>query len=277
MAADEELFRYDYVHLLPKQQVGLNAHEQWELSYIITGSGMRLIGDRTEPFESGEIVLIPPMIPHCWYFDDTSVDSRGRIANVSVFFHTTLLENISNALPQLEPSAEWMMSQDSAVKLGKAKEDTVSSILLDMRREDEPSRLVSFQRIMLALSSGSEDEIAGRRPASDKIQQRLNEIRSYVICNAERHISLDDIARHVGMNRSSFCVFFKKETGKPFVDFLNEYRISVACKLLVDTGLEVADICFRSGFNSIPYFNRAFLRYAGTTPLKYRKRCHNLL
>lgn len=40
----------------------------------------------------------------------------------------------------------------------------------------------------------------------------LNRIQVYV-CNAKRNITLDDIARHVGMNRTSFCLFFKKAKG----------------------------------------------------------------
>ena len=41
----------------------------------------------------------------------------------------------------------------------------------------------------------------------------LNRIQLYVVCNAKRNITLDDIARHVGMNRTPFCLFFKKAKG----------------------------------------------------------------
>lgn len=50
---------FDHVHLAPNEQIGMHQQSTWELSYVITGAGMRMIGDMTEPFTSGEVILIP--------------------------------------------------------------------------------------------------------------------------------------------------------------------------------------------------------------------------
>lgn len=91
-----------------------------------------------------------------------------------------------------------------------------------------------------------------------------------MVCNARREISLDDVARHVGMNRASFCVFFKKATGKTFVNYLNEYRIELACKLLEEKKMAVSEICYQAGFNNVPYFNRVFKKLKGVAPTEYK-------
>ena len=75
----------------------------------------------------------------------------------------------------------------------------------------------------------------------------MNQIQTYVICNAKRDITLDDVARYVGMNRASFCIFFKKATGKTFVTYLNEYRIGLACQLLRQKRMTVSEICYNVG------------------------------
>lgn len=49
------------------EQISFHQSPDWELSYIITGSGTRVIGDVMETFSKGEIIFIPPMIPHVWY------------------------------------------------------------------------------------------------------------------------------------------------------------------------------------------------------------------
>ena len=97
----------------------------------------------------------------------------------------------------------------------------------------------------------------------------LNRIQVYVVCNAKRNITLDDIARHVGMNRTSFCLFFKKATGKTFVIYLNEYRIEFACRLLKLRKKSIAEICYQAGFNNVPYFNRIFKKATGVSPSEY--------
>ena len=97
------------------------------------------------------------------------------------------------------------------------------------------------------------------------------QVRIYVSCNYHCSISLDEIANHVGMNRSAFCTFFRKHTGQTFVDYLNAYRVNIAHRLLVWEGMPVAEACFASGFNDVAYFCRTFKRYKGFPPSRARK------
>jgi AraC-like DNA-binding protein len=91
-----------------------------------------------------------------------------------------------------------------------------------------------------------------------------------MVCNAKRRISVSEISRHIGMSKSSFCIFFKKATGKTFVNYLNEYRIETACQLLNTTKNSVSDICYEVGFEDIPYFNRVFKKTKSMSPKEYR-------
>jgi len=264
-------FTYDSVHLAPSEQIGLHSQESWELSYIIKGSGSRLIGDRTEPFSSGEVVLIPPEIPHCWYFDGSDVDNRGRIANISMSFKTSILDSLVGLFPEFAPIIDKLKQLNTAVKLGRSKANSIIPILEDMRSQSDDQRVISFLRIIPILASYGSDKVVGARTVENREQERLNDIRIYVICNATRDISLDEMAKHVGMNKSAFCTFFKKSTGKTFTDYLNEYRIELACRLLNQGKLSISEVCFQSGFNSVPYFNRIFKRYKFCSPKEYRR------
>ena len=95
-------------------------------------------------------------------------------------------------------------------------------------------------------------------------------IRIFVTCNAYRNISLDDVVRHVGMNKSAFCTFFKQSIGKTFITYLNEYRIELACQLLKQENISISEICYHVGFTDIPYFNRVFKKHKGCSPSQYR-------
>lgn len=268
-------FRYDYIRLLPGEQIGLHRQQSWELSYVIVGSGMRLVGDTTEPFRAGEVVLVPPDIPHCWYFDEQATDAQGRIGNVTIVFGDDFLERVASAFPEMQRVVEHTRGRRDAVKFGSASAVRMSALMEEMRYLTSAERLAPMLQLLLLMAREGGEYVIGKHQRHDREQERLNEIRTYVICNAHRDISLDDVARHVRMNRAAFCVFFKRVTGRTFVHYLNEYRIELACRILQepDSGRSIAEVCYHVGFNNVPYFNRVFKRIKGFTPKEYARIC----
>jgi AraC-like DNA-binding protein len=260
------------VQIAPKEQIGMHQQNTWELSWIIIGSGMRIIGDTTEEFTSGEVVLIPPEIPHCWYFDNEITDKKGKIANVSLFWGNDFLNICSNCFPELHEHCQKINELTNAIRFSGEKLDIIISILKKMQQENEIKRIASIIELIITIAEDEDSQcIVGKYQKMDKKKRRLDQIQIFVICNIKRHITLLDIARHVGMNRASFCVFFKKATGKTFINYLNEYRIELACQLLKESKNNIADICYETGFNDIPYFNRTFKRLKKVSPTKYRR------
>ena len=98
----------------------------------------------------------------------------------------------------------------------------------------------------------------------------MTQIKSFVNCNYMHEIKIDEIASHIGMNRSSFCSFFKKETGQTFTHYLNEKRISLACELLENEDMNINEIGQAVGIPDTPYFCRIFKTFKGLTPTEYR-------
>ena len=80
---------------------------------------------------------------------------------------------------------------------------------------------------------------------------------------------MDEIADLTNMTTTSFCRYFKLNTGKSFIQYVNEYKINHAAKLLMETELNIKTVCFDSGFNNFSNFNRFFKKYYQITPKKY--------
>jgi AraC-like DNA-binding protein len=77
------------------------------------------------------------------------------------------------------------------------------------------------------------------------------------------------MARQFGMNISAFSRYFKEKTGKTLVRYINEMRISYACKLLQENSQSISQVCFECGFNNLSNFNRFFKEKMGVTPSEY--------
>lgn len=267
-------FYFADVRLLPQEQIALHEQDSWEVSWIVLGSGQRQTGDTTEPIVPGEVVLVPPGIPHCWMFDGRSTDSDGRVANVCMSFTNGLLESIATAFPELAVALVRLREYQQVVRFEGQTLQRLRTLLERMRYETAAQRIPTLLQILLVIAYGEGLQV-GNYQKTTHAEQRLERIRTYVVCNAMRDISIADIATHVGMNRAAFCSFFKRETGKTFVTYLNEYRIELACQIMRRTKNSIAEVCYQAGFNSVSYFNRTFKRSRGMSPSEYRQRGHS--
>ena len=106
---------------------------------------------------------------------------------------------------------------------------------------------------------------------------KIDLIFSHVSKNFKQPIPLDEIAEKVSMTVPAYCRYFKKSTGKTFTQFVNEFRIVHATKLLAENPSSITDICFESGFNNFSHFNKLFKKFTGKSPLKYRNEMKQLV
>ncbi|HAC20736.1 MAG TPA: AraC family transcriptional regulator [Porphyromonadaceae bacterium] len=97
----------------------------------------------------------------------------------------------------------------------------------------------------------------------------------YMNENIERHITLEDIADHVGYSTSYFSSVFTKEQGCSPVKYLNKIRVDEACKLLEDPTMQINQICFKIGITDSFYFSRMFKKAMGVSPMQYRDKIRN--
>ena len=84
-------------------------------------------------------------------------------------------------------------------------------------------------------------------------------------------LTLNDMAASVHMSPKYFCRFFKATTHRTPVDYLNYYRIELACNEIADADRNLTEIALDVGFSSLNYFIRQFKKYKGITPGQYQE------
>lgn len=260
-------FRFDHVRLHPAEQIGLHHHPTWELSYIVAGNGRRVIGDTRERFKAGEIVLVPPDMPHHWAFDDDT----EMIENITVAFSEDFVQSVARMFPEMASVLSIFSNVTRSCGFTGMTRHKIARALTDMCSMSDAEKLVELLRIFNIMADSGEFSITGTKKISTKTEDWLKEVDIYVRCNYKKNILLDDVANHMGMSRSSFCTAFRRHTGKTFITYLNKYRMNVALYLLSKGGSGIAQVCYQSGFNDVPYFNRLFKRINGMTPSEYSR------
>jgi two-component system response regulator YesN len=98
-------------------------------------------------------------------------------------------------------------------------------------------------------------------------------IKEYVSQNYQNeNLSIKDISEHVFLSSSYVCTVFKTETGKTLNQYLTEYRIEKAKKLLMDSRYKITDISAKVGYNDGNYFGKSFKKIVGLSPSEFREK-----
>lgn len=84
-------------------------------------------------------------------------------------------------------------------------------------------------------------------------------------------LTLTDISRTIGLSVSYFSYLFKQETGKNYIEYLNEIRLLATMKDLMNTDEKVVVVAQKNGFQNLEYFSRYFKKQTGESPARWRK------
>lgn len=263
---DKLAFTYDDVCIRPDRQIGPHSHAVWELSHVIRGGGTRIIGDTSAPICEGEIILIPPNIPHVWQFDPSITDDDGNIANITILFAPSLLDSLSAILPEFTTEIDRIRSLSEVICYTGEPYVRVLSLLLSMRGLTPAARLPKMFELLAAISHTDDCLCAGHDNTMSRAKRRLENIRTFCKCNYARPITLEETATYAGMNKSAFCTFMRRHTGMTWSMYLNGIRLERAMEMLLHTDSNISDIAYGSGFSSVAYFNRLFRRRFGLSP-----------
>ena len=101
----------------------------------------------------------------------------------------------------------------------------------------------------------------------------LNQLMQQEQIYLNPEISISEVAKLIGTNRSYLSDYLNHNCNSSFIDYINNLRLEHAEKLMKDDHTTSIDsISISSGFNSLSTFRRAFIKKHGITPSAYRQK-----
>ena len=239
-----------HVRMKPEQQIGIHQRNAWELSYVIHGHGERILDGNRSPFVEHDLVLVAPNIEHGWIFEPLAVNSDGNIECLTLQWTSELMSHLESVFPSWRAAKERFLEISQCAVFDAERSHSIVERFEQLANVDDARFPMLFLDLLLTiLDQLPASKYVERRSRPKLSEIRLRQVETYTSCNYARTITLADIARHVGMNRSSFCTFFRRETGESYMTYLNRYRLKVARQLLQQRDDNISSICRQCGFN----------------------------
>ncbi len=250
------------------------------IASMLTGKKvMHLKGMPSFEFYPGESVVVPSgedMVidfPIATMEDPTqclalALDPNKVNEIVEHFNHAVAIENENN---------DWSIDHASShltnqVELNYLIERLVHTFTNNVKSKDVILDLMIQELIVRLLQTKARYSIVND-PFNVFSDTRIGMVIKYIKEHlTEKEINVEYLANKAHMSTSHFYKQFKNTLGVSPVDYINSERIKFAKKLIALNSKErISTIAFKSGFNSVSYFNRQFKKHELVIPSQYRK------
>ena len=108
-----------------------------------------------------------------------------------------------------------------------------------------------------------------------KTLDKMKIVLKYIENNYMHRITIADVSASIEFSESHFMRYFKETMGTSFVDYLRDYRLTMASRLLTTSDSAILDIAAEVGFDNLSYFNRVFKQRYHMTPSQFRRESQN--
>ena len=113
---------------------------------------------------------------------------------------------------------------------------------------------------------------AGTSERTDGDLLKVESAMKFMRAHAARPLSVQQIARHVGMSESHFAHRFRDVARVSPMRYLRHVRLAEARSLMLAEGSRPSEVAGRVGFESASHFTREFKRFYGASPGEYVRR-----
>lgn len=264
-------------------RIQMHTHEYTEVTLVAGGGGHLRAGEHLFDIAQGDVFVVPPGMSHGYSLSGDD----GRICHLvlpPIFLqrHGPALRLVTGfpVFFTLEPyfrretgfryrlrldqdALPWVAHLFDRLEHESASETTAGPLALDA--------LALYTLAHLCKLYSSQQPQPGEPSAAHALTQALEAVFELVAARYQDKLTLSDLARAARLQPNYFCRTFRRVMGTTPVEYLHQYRVQVARRLLRESGLSVTEIAHATGFYDASHFSRVFSRITGLTPMRYRK------
>lgn len=276
---------HTYVAVIERDEPYFNSpfhyHPELELVYVKKSSGKRIIGDKLDTFTDGDMVFIGSNLPHVWLNDEIYYKGLSHLhaQAIVVYFNKEIFSKNFYELKETTRINDLFARAGRGIKITGRTQKKVAEKMERLVKKKDFERIIGLLEILNIIATAKDIEYITHESYQGTILQtrhdRLGDVYKYIASNYRDDISLEEISKIANLSPTAFCRLFKQRTQKHFIEYLNEVRISNACRFLLETSLNISEIAFLCGYKTLSNFNKIFKKTTALSPKEYRQKTNS--
>ena len=252
----------------------IHFHPEYELNFVLNGKGvLRIVGDSVEELSNIDLVLVGSYVKHGW---ENHNCKNSPIYEMTFQFNDSIFDEKLLSLRMFKEIKDMFKRANHGIKFSKETAKKLMPQIITLTKINSVDEFIKLLNILqeMAISKGQRLLSSSSPNAESEYENsiRIKKVYEYIQENFTRKITLLEISELINMTPVTFNRFIKKRTGKTFVEYMNDTRLSFASRWLIETDLSIGEISFKCGYNNIGYFNRQFKKAKQVTPSKFREK-----
>lgn len=258
---DLHVHTYGYEECISGHEYGPAVREYFLFHYVFTGRGLFQVGDNMYHLREGQGFLIYPKELTFYKADIVSPWSYGWIGITGLLAEKYLRDS--------------GLSRENPIWRGE-KDEFLESCLMGMNSGTalEPFNypyITGYAYLFLARMMEKANRTHPPLPWANRQESYLRTAIGYMEQNYYKKLTVEEIARYVGLDRSYLGSIFRKHLNTTMQEFLICLRMEKACGLLKYDDIRIADVARSVGYQDQLQFSRVFREHIGVCPNGYRK------
>ncbi|HWK04250.1 MAG TPA: AraC family transcriptional regulator [Puia sp.] len=246
----------------------------FELVYILSGTGKKMINGQALDYKAGVLFLVTPQDTHCFQIETTTQFFFLRFNNICLKSQHSLKDN----LQRLEAVLHNANQRPCSILQSDTDGPLVGHIVDTLIRE-QVNRDVCWDKLTLHLVN-SLLVIVGRSlintlpsPFSDRQEEKALDILQYIQANiySPELIKAERLGKTFGISITYLSRYFKKQTGKTMQDYISHYKTKLIENRLQYSKMRISEIADELGFTDESHLTKFFKKQHGSNPTQYRR------
>ncbi len=232
--------------------------------YIVDGLAVFKINDKEYIVSKGDLILIPPNIPHRWDFLRSNGTAPQKITMAG--FHFNLQTKDSDLFKLL------FISYVCHVDNHKYIIELFNKIFKSAQNENFSAKLKIISYILSILAYFLDHTTL---PANDPPSSVVYKIMEHIKTHLNHPINITELADLSGWTPTHLIRVFKQHTGYTPLQFALWTKMNYSVGLIENTTTPISEILEKTGFYDAAHFSKVFKRFFGLSPTEYRKKYLN--